>query len=102
MVILINTFTVFDGKEEVFLDLWERTGAIFQESSGYMSARLCRALADQPPGQKAAYTHVNVAEWASADAYQDALQNPALRKLVGEYAKVCTFSPALYEIIRDV
>lgn len=101
MVLLINPFTVFDGREAAFLELWDQTEAIFRAAPGYGSARLCRALGDQPSGRPAPFTHVNVAEWESAEAYRAALANPALRRLGGRYPAVSTFNPALYEIIRS-
>jgi heme-degrading monooxygenase HmoA len=102
MVLLINPFRVFAGKEAAFLDLWDQTGAIFRAKRGYIRARLVTALPQQPPGQAAPYTHINVAEWESAEAYTAALGDPGLRRLGGEYLKVCTFNPALYSILRDL
>ncbi|MDW4497884.1 antibiotic biosynthesis monooxygenase [Sulfitobacter sp. D35] len=101
MILLINPFRVFKGKETEFLDLWDQTGNIFRRSEGYISARLCKASQEQPSGQTAPFTHINVAEWESAELYAEALANPDLRRLAGAYAKVCTFDPALYEIVRD-
>lgn len=101
MILLINPFRVFDGRDDEFLELWDQTGAIFRRSEGYVSTRLCKALANQPPGQSAPFTHVNVAEWQSAEFYEAALSNPDIRILGKAYAKVCTFNPALYEVIRD-
>ena len=101
MILLINPFRVFEGDEAEFLDLWDRTGAIFRRADGYIGARLCRAAQDQPPGQIAPFTHVNVAEWQSAQHYRNALADPAIRRLAGAYAKVCTFDPALYEVVRE-
>ena len=101
-VILINPFTVYMGKEAEFLSLWDQTGAIFRGAPGFISARLCAALDQQPPGQTAPFTHVNVAEWSSAQAYAAALTDPDLRRLAGRYQRVCTFDPALYQIIREI
>lgn len=101
-VLLINPFRVFDGREAEFLELWDLTSAIFAASPGYRSARLARALDSQPPGQRAPFTHVNVAEWETAEAYAAALRGPELRRLAGRYREVCTFDPALYEVVRDV
>ena len=101
MLILINPFTVFDGKEDAFLALWDQTNAILRSAPGYVSARLVRAADHQAPGHKAPFTHVNVAEWHSLEMYKAALATPAVRKLAGEYLKVCTFNPAVYEVIRD-
>lgn len=101
MILLINPFRVFNGREAEFLELWDQTGAIFRRSDGYISARLCKAAATQPPGQRAPFTHINVAEWDSAELYSKALADPDIRRLGKAYAEVCTFDPALYEIIRD-
>ncbi|MEM7641847.1 MAG: antibiotic biosynthesis monooxygenase [Pseudomonadota bacterium] len=101
MILLINPFRVFDGREAEFLNLWDQTGDIFRRSDGYISARLCRAAAEQPPGQTAPFTHINVAEWQSSELYRRALLDPDIRRFAGAYARVCTFDPALYEVIRD-
>ncbi|NJM35904.1 MAG: hypothetical protein HC850_15800 [Rhodomicrobium sp.] len=101
-VVLLNPFRVFDGKEAEFLDLWDRTNRIFAAKSGYLHARLVKALDDQPPGQSAPFTHANIAIWESARAYAEALADPELRRLAGLYRQVCTFDPALYEVIRDM
>ena len=101
MVILVNPFRVFDGREPEFLALWDATNAIFRRKPGYRSARLVRASSEQPPGEYAPFTHVNVAEWDSAEAYAAALRAPELRRLGGRYLKVSTLDPALYEIICD-
>ncbi|MGF1543221.1 MAG: antibiotic biosynthesis monooxygenase family protein [Parvularculaceae bacterium] len=102
VVLLINPFTVRDGAEARFLELWDETSRLFEASPGFVSARLGRAAAAQAPGQSAPFTHVNVAEWASADHYADALRNDALRKFGPLYREVSAFDPALYEIVRDV
>lgn len=102
MIILINPFTVFEGREAEFLDLWDRTAAIFGASQGYVSARLVRALDDQAPGQSAPFTHINIAEWESRDAYAAALKDSELRRLAPLYRELSTFQPALYEIIRSI
>ncbi|UWR24532.1 antibiotic biosynthesis monooxygenase [Sulfitobacter sp. S190] len=101
MILLINPFTVFDGQTDRFLALWDQTNAIFRASDGFISARLCSALSEQAPGQRAPYTHINVAEWQSRDSYATALRHPDLKRLGGQYMKVCTFNPALYDILRD-
>jgi len=102
MILLINPFTVLDGREAEFLSLWDRTASIFRASPGYVSARLVRALQDQAPGQSPPFTHFNVAEWMSRDAYVAALQDRELRQLAPMYRACSTFQPALYEIVRSV
>lgn len=102
MVILINPFIVFDGCEHEFLRLWDQTGAIFRHAEGYISARLCKALPKQVATQRPPFTHVNVAEWESAEHYGRALADPGIKSLAPAYAKVCTFDPALYEVWRDL
>jgi len=100
-VVLINPFVVFEGQEETFLTLWDQTHRISRLSPGYVSVRLMKARPQQVAGQMPAFTHVNVAEWDSAQSYAMALANPALVPLAAAYAAVCTFQPALYEVIRE-
>ena len=102
MAILINPFVVEPGREAAFLALWDRTNAIFREAPGYVSARLCRALGDQPPGLEAPFTHVNVAQWESAEHYAAALRDPRIKRLAADYREVSSFDPALYEVLREV
>lgn len=102
IVLLVNPFRVFEGKEAEFLALWDQTSAIFKGKPGFISAKLLRALPEQPPGETAPFTHVNVAEWESPEAYADALSDPELRKLGGRYLQVCTFDPALYQALRTL
>lgn len=101
-VLLVNPFRVFDGKEDEFLTLWDQTSAIFRAKPGFISAKLLRAAAKQAPGQEPPFTHVNVAEWESPEAYAEALMDPQLRALGGRYLQVCTFDPALYEAMRTL
>ncbi|MBV6633519.1 MAG: antibiotic biosynthesis monooxygenase [Alphaproteobacteria bacterium] len=101
-VVLVNPFTIFDGKEDAFLALWDQTEPLFREHPGYGRARLLRAIPGQVANQKAPFTHVNIAEWRSAADYEEALRHPDLRKIGGQYLKISTFNPALYEVIRDI
>lgn len=101
-VLLINPFRVFEGREEEFLALWDATGRIFSRTDGYVHARLCRAMSRQPPGQHPPYTHVNIAEWRSLDAYSDALRQPALAPFIRRYRSVSTYDPGVYEVIREI
>lgn len=100
-VTLVNPFQVFAGREGEFLALWDLTGGIFRRKAGYVSARLVKALPDQPPGQHAPFTHVNIAVWETAEAYAAALADPEIRQLAARHRAVCTFQPALYATLRD-
>jgi heme-degrading monooxygenase HmoA len=97
-VVMINPFTVFEGREAEFLELWHATAALFRAAPGFVSLRLCVARADQPPGLSAPFTHVNIAEWARAEDYAAALRQPEIRRLGARYRAVCRFAPALYDI----
>jgi heme-degrading monooxygenase HmoA len=101
MIVMINPFRVFEGQEQKFLSLWERTNAIFAAKPGYIQTRLMRAIAEQPPGETAPYTHINVALWDSRDAYAEALRDIEIKRFAQRYAEICTYNPALYEIIRE-
>lgn len=102
IVLLVNPFRVFEGKEAEFLALWDQTSAIFKAKPGFVSAKLLRAHPSQAPGQTPPFTHLNVAEWDSPEAYAEALKDPELRRLGGRYAQVCTFDPALYQALRTL
>ena len=101
-VVLVNPFTVAPQNERAFLELWDATNAIFRQAPGYVDARLHAARADQPMGMRAPHTHVNVARWESAEAYEAALRDPRIKRLAGDYARVARLAPALYDVIRDI
>lgn len=100
-VMLVNPFTVFEGKEEAFLSLWDRTNGILQDKPGYVSVRLLKALDAQPNDWSAAFTHVNVAEWASPELYEEAIKDPEIAGLTANYKDVSSFAPALYAVLRE-
>lgn len=100
-VVLVNPFVVYDGREEQFLSLWDQTNALFKLHPGYISARLVKSRPQQMAGQMPPFTHINIAEWESAEAYGMALMNPMLLPLMAGYAAVCTLQPALYDEVRN-
>ena len=101
-VVMLNPFTVFPGREDEFLALWDATNALFREKPGYVSARPVKALERQPPGEQAPFTHANIAEWESPEAYAAALRDIRIKRLADRYGHVCRLAPALYEIVHDV
>jgi hypothetical protein len=72
-VVLINPFEVPEGKDETFLAEWEMAKAFMERQPGYISTRLHRSLAPN-----ARFRFINVAEWASVEDFQTALNPPSL------------------------
>ena len=94
-VILINSFEVPEGaNDEDFLRGWERAADYMRQQPGFMSTRLHRALAPD-----ARFRFVNVAEWESPQAFQDAVGGEQFREIAKGAAPG---SPALYEVVRSM
>ena len=94
-VILINPFDVPEGTDdEEFLRGWERAADYMRRQPGFVNTRLHRALRPD-----ARFRFINVAEWASPQAFQAAVASEEF----GEIAKGGPAgSPALYEVVRSV
>ena len=70
--VLINLFEVPAGADEGFIGAWEQARDFLAAQPGYRSTALHRSL-----GPAAEFRFVNVAEWASAAAFQAATTHPA-------------------------
>ena len=94
-VILINPFEVPGRTEdEQFLRGWERAAEYMRQQPGFVSSRLHRALAPD-----ARFRFINVAEWASPQDFQSAVDSEEFRELAKGGSPG---SPALYEVVRSV
>jgi len=91
--ILINPFEVPAGREEECLQGWEKARAYLAQQPGYIATQLYRALA---PGARFAF--VNVAEWASPEAFQAAIGSAAFQELTKDMADFPHY-PALYHVV---
>ncbi|GJD53532.1 hypothetical protein OPKNFCMD_6309 [Methylobacterium crusticola] len=94
-VVLINPFEVRPGDEAAALAYWDRAAAHLRGAPGFVSTTLHRALRPD-----ARFPLVNVAAWASAEAFQAAVGSPAFRALTGDEAARFPHHPALYAIVR--
>ena len=92
-VVLINPFEVPEGKDEAFLAEWEAAKAFMERQPGYIATRLHRSLVPN-----ARFRFINVAEWASVEDFQAALNHPEFIKL--RDATPFAHFPAVYEVIR--
>ena len=70
-VVLINLFEVPTGADEGFIGAWERARDFLAGQDGYRSTALHRSL-----GPDTEFRFVNLAEWASAAAFQAATSHP--------------------------
>ncbi|MFI6601590.1 antibiotic biosynthesis monooxygenase family protein [Nonomuraea sp. NPDC050536] len=70
-ITLINAFSVPPAESDRFLLRWKEHASIMTRQPGFIRAWLHRAISDD-----AELRFVNVAEWASAEAFEAALGNP--------------------------
>ena len=94
-VVLINVFEVQPGAEEEAVRYWEAARGFLSRQPGYVSTRLHRALRPD-----ACFQLVNVAEWASAEAFQAATVRMQ-RELAAAPPPGLRFTPALYRVVRE-
>lgn len=92
-VVLINAFEVPPGDDERFLVAWEATRAVMREHAGYLGTRLHRGYTSE-----AEFRFVNVARWASPEAFGAALRDPAFE--AAALTVPHRSHPMLYEEIR--
>lgn len=94
-VVLINPFEVPGGTDEdEFLRGWERAAEYLRQQPGFINARLHRAL-----GPEARFPFINVAEWASPQAFQAAVSSEQFRDIAKGAGPG---APALYEVVRTI
>ncbi len=94
-VVLINVFEVQPGTEEEAVRYWEAARDFLSRQPGYVSTRLHRALRPD-----ARFQLVNVAEWASAEAFQAATARMQ-RELAGTPPPGLRSTPGLYRVVRE-
>ena len=91
-VTLINSFEVPADQEAEFVRFWKASRDFLSTQDGYLSTRLHRSLAPD-----AEFRFVNVAQWASAQAFRNATAHPRFQALGSPYR----FHAALYQIAID-
>ena len=93
-VVLINPFEVPEEvQDDDFLRGWERAAEYMRQQPGFVSTRLHRAISPD-----ARFRFVNVAEWASPQDFQAAVNSPEFREMA---AHGPAGSPGLYELVRS-
>ncbi len=99
-IVLINPFTVPEGKLEESIKYWESHRDFLKSQPGYVSTKLHQALQDQSFLGEATYQLINIAVWESQGAF-----NLAAQKLRAELGSVgvegLSGAPALYHVVRD-
>lgn len=88
-VTLINAFEVSPEEDTDFMATWERQRDFLGTQEGYISTTLHKSLAPT-----ADFRYVNVAQWASPEAFQAATSQPDFRNLTGRFA----FHASLYTV----
>jgi NADPH:quinone reductase-like Zn-dependent oxidoreductase/heme-degrading monooxygenase HmoA len=91
-VVLINLFEVPAGADEQFVAAWERARDFLAAQDGYRSTELHQSL-----GPDVEFRFVNVAEWASAAAFQAATAQPDFPGREVPFPA----HPALYQVVAE-
>lgn len=94
-VILINLFTVPEGKLDEAIVYWEAGRDFLKQQPGYISTKLHQSLS--PDAQ---YHLINVAEWATPEDFKAATAAMRARSAVPPIEGVVG-APALYTVIRN-
>ena len=94
-VVLINPFTVPEGKLEESIQYWEVYSDFMQQQPGYVSTSLHQSVKDD-----ATFQLINIAVWESQEFFYTAAQK--MRKELGNVGvEGLSGSPALYQVIRQ-
>jgi heme-degrading monooxygenase HmoA len=95
---LINVFVVPEEKEEEFLERWQATSKVFQSSGWLLEAHLHR----NTDAGNTTFRFVNVARWASAEAWRLAHENhpPSEYEIEGVIGHPSIFEP-VYDVYSD-
>ena len=91
-VTLINIFEVPRGDEEEFLVAWEKSRDYLMTWPAHLETKLHQSLNDTK------FRFVNVAQWTSAEEFNEAIRSPEFRVVAAELR--WPSSPALYEVVR--
>ena len=93
-VTLINVFEVPGDQASTFLAIWEKTRDYLETQPGYIDTALHQALAPT-----ADFRFVNVAHWATAEDFTNAIQSAGFQERA---ASLIAYRPhaSLYQVVR--
>jgi heme oxygenase (mycobilin-producing) len=95
-VVLINAFEVPAGQEASTLRFWERARDFLKTQPGYIDTRMHRNI-----DAKGRFTYVNVAQWASPQAF--AAANKAMSAALQDNPPPpgVSFTPGLFRVVAQ-
>ncbi|MFI1918838.1 antibiotic biosynthesis monooxygenase family protein [Nocardia sp. NPDC020380] len=100
-VTLINAFSVPMSQEALFLEHWKANARCMSGAPGFLRARMHRAVSEQ-----AELTYINVAEWESGLALDEARRSPewleSVRAMNEDPGLTFTARPMPYQVVVDV
>ena len=100
-VTLINAWTVPPEESGLFLDRWKDNARVMASQPGFIRARMYCSLSDE-----AELRFINVAEWDSGTALDNARANPrwcaSVQREVSDPDLHITPRPAVYQVAVDV
>ena len=91
-VTLINIFEVPAGDEDEFIAAWEKSRDYLMKQPAHIETALHQSLHDER------FRFVNVAQWASEEAFNAAVRSRGFRESASELR--WPMSPALYRVVR--
>lgn len=100
-ITLINAFSLPAEESERFVDRWKDNARAMASQPGFVGAKLFTAL---NPG--AELLHINVTEWESGVALDDARRNPewlaSRQRVLDDPELHVTARPEVYTVVLDV
>ncbi|WP_406631996.1 antibiotic biosynthesis monooxygenase family protein [Amycolatopsis sp. WGS_07] len=93
MIVLVNKMTV-TGSPETYEKLYERAGRYMEEQPGLIRYQLSRS-------QKESDVYFNVAEWESAEAFEQAARGERFAELLADLSGLVESDQDLYEVVLE-
>jgi heme-degrading monooxygenase HmoA len=89
-VVLVNVFTMDEGDEPTFLEVWQDDAAFMKRQPGFISTQLHRAIGESP-------TYMNYAVWESVAHFRAAFTHPEFNAKLTAYPASTAASPHLFQ-----
>jgi len=95
-VTLINVFSVPKGKEDAFLQLWEKVKGDITKQPGFISGKFHKSLKSE-----SRYNFINVALWDNEEGYWKAYEKSAAPMKAALQQLGVEMTPALYDAMFE-
>ncbi|WP_116199115.1 antibiotic biosynthesis monooxygenase family protein [Amycolatopsis circi] len=93
MIVLVNKMTVL-GSAETYERLYERAGRYMEEQPGLIRYQLARS-------QKQPDVYFNVAEWETAEAFEQAARGERFAELLADLTGLVESDQDVYQVVFE-